>query len=389
MQVSVVIVNYNVRHFLHQCLLSVQAALQGMTGEIIVVDNASSDDSHDMMQQYFPEVKWIGNSENVGFSKANNQGVAIASGKYILILNPDTIISEDTLRKLYAFAEENPQKGGIGVPLYDGTGAFLPESKRNIPTIWVSLLKMLGKSESYYASQVKEQESGIVSILAGAFMWIEKSKYDAVGGFDEDYFMYGEDIDLSYKLLQKGYSNYYLATTPIIHYKGESTLKNNAYLKNFYGAMQIFYSKHFPVNYFYDLFIRLGIRFWQVLNYFRMQPTITQNKLSTPILYIGSENEVFEQLRQKNANSEVFIFAVCETRVISRFDDLDKIKKMISEKGIREVVFDHQNNPYSKIIFYMIQLSALSLTFKIHPAKSDFLIGSDSKKRMGSIIKLR
>jgi GT2 family glycosyltransferase len=130
MQVSIVIVNYNVRHFLHQCLLSVQTALQGMTGEIIVVDNASSDDSHDMMQQYFPEVKWIGNSENVGFSKANNQGVALASGKYILILNPDTIISEDTLRKLYAFAEKNPQQGGIGVPMYDGTGAFLPESKR-------------------------------------------------------------------------------------------------------------------------------------------------------------------------------------------------------------------------------------------------------------------
>jgi len=389
MQISVVIVNYNVSHFLHQCVLSVKAALQGMTGEIIVVDNQSTDDSQSRIQTHFPEVIWIGNHENVGFSKANNQGVALAKGKYILILNPDTIISEDTLLKLYQFAEKNPSKGAIGVPLYDGSGTFLPESKRNIPRIWVSIQKMLGITHAYYATHLSENESGDISILVGAFMWMEKSKYVEVGGFDEDYFMYGEDIDLSYKLLKRGYTNYYLANTQVIHYKGESTLKNTAYLRNFYGAMQIFYRKHFKINFFYDFIIGLGIQFWYFFNYFRLKSTNQNTPLPKHILYVGSENDIYVQLQKYYQDSEVFVFAICSTRAISRFDDLEQIKKMISEKGIQEIVFDHQNNPYSKIIFYMIQLSSHPLTFRIHPSQTDFIIGSDARTTKGSVIQLK
>ncbi len=388
MQVSIIIVNFNVQHFLHQCLSSVEAALKGMSGEIIVVDNASNDGSCEMILKRFPEVITICNKENVGFSKANNQGVARAKGKYILILNPDTVLSEDTLQKLFSFAEKNPKLGAISVPLFDGTGKFLPESKRNIPTPWVSLKKLLGKSKQYYVEHLSESESGKIDILAGAFMWMEKANYQEVGGFDEDYFMYGEDIDLSYKLLKKGFQNYFFAQTHVIHYKGESTQKDTKYLKNFYSAMRIFYIKHFKINVWIDYFMRGAILFWYGVTYLKMKwkkPV----KYSSPgrILYVGSENDVYLMLQKIYKTEQIHLFAVCETRVISRYDDLEKIKTFIKENGIQEIVFDHQNNSFSKIIFYFTHLSSMNLTFKIHPTNAPFIIGSDDRTSKGKVLK--
>jgi GT2 family glycosyltransferase len=215
MDISIVIVNYNVRYFLEQCILSIIDASRKLAVEIIVVDNNSTDDSVSFLQKKYPYINLIANKENVGFSKANNQGVSIAKGEYVLILNPDTVIAEDTLNTIFNFAKTKQNLGILGVKLIDGSGNFLPESKRGIPTPRVSFNKLFRISSrqksKYYAAHIGENESGVVAVLVGAFMFMQKSVYNEVKGFDEDYFMYGEDIDLCYKVLNKGYQNYYLA----------------------------------------------------------------------------------------------------------------------------------------------------------------------------------
>ncbi|HIP26962.1 MAG TPA: glycosyltransferase family 2 protein, partial [Flavobacteriaceae bacterium] len=219
---SIIIVNYNVKYFLKQCLQSVFDACKNISAEVIVVDNNSDDLSCEMVEKFFPKVKLIANKKNTGFSTANNQGVAIAKGKYVLILNPDTVVAEDTFEKILAFAITKNNLGALGVKLIDGTGRFLPESKRGIPTPKTSINKIIGiTNKKYYANHLQENENGKIEILVGAFMFMKRSIYNEVNGFDEDYFMYGEDIDLSYKILKKGYKNYYLTDTKIIHYKGE------------------------------------------------------------------------------------------------------------------------------------------------------------------------
>lgn len=373
-------------------MLSVQDALRGIDSEIIVVDNISPDASCEMVKTNFPDVILIENKENVGFSKANNQGVAIAKGKYVLILNPDTVVAEDTFFKILAFAEKKNNLGILGVKLIDGTGDFLPESKRGIPTPRVSFNKIFGISNAtkgkYYATHLEENESGSVAILVGAFMLTERKKYNEIGGFDEDYFMYGEDIDISYKMIKKGYENYYFSNTQIIHYKGESTAKNVKYLGNFYGAMQIFYRKHFKVNKGYDLAMNLGIKFWYWIKYFQLKKPSHIAEIPKNILYVGSENTIYESLRTYYKDAEIHLFAVCETRVISRFDDLEKLKTISKEKQIDEIIFDNQSNEFSKIIFYMTSLRNNQLNFKIRPKNTDFVIGSNDKNGKGEVIQL-
>ena len=253
LQLSVIILNYNVRYFLELCVLSVQKALETIEGEIIVIDNNSSDDSCTMMKQRFPKVKLIQNKENVGFPKGNNIGVAQAQGEYICILNPDTVVAEDTFTKVLAFAKRQKNIGIVGCKLIDGAGNFLPESKRGVPTPWVAFTKISGlyklfpKSKifgEYYAGHLNENQTGKVAILVGAFMVMKRDLYLEVGGFDEDCFMYSDDIDLSYQILKKGKSNYYFDESAVIHYKGESTIKDETYLKRFQEAMQFFYKKH-------------------------------------------------------------------------------------------------------------------------------------------------
>ncbi|NJM79488.1 MAG: glycosyltransferase family 2 protein [Flavobacterium sp.] len=275
MKLSVIILNYNVRYFLEQCVLSVQKALENIdpnaSGEIIVIDNNSSDDSCQMMKSRFPNVKLIENKSNLGFPKGNNIGVAKAKGEYICILNPDTVVSENTFTKILNFCHTEPVEvlntGIIGCKLIDGTGNFLPESKRGVPTPWVAFTKIFGlykifpKSSwftKYYAQNISENESGKVDILVGAFMMMKRSLYLEVGGFDEECFMYSDDIDLSYMVLQKGYQNYYRADTTVIHYKGESTVRDGTYMKRFREAMQFFYKKHFKKSVVFDFMMKLG-----------------------------------------------------------------------------------------------------------------------------------
>jgi GT2 family glycosyltransferase len=254
-KLSIVIVNYNVRHFLEQCLQSVCKAVSRIDSEIFVVDNNSVDGSMVMVRSKFPQVNCIINTENVGFAKANNQAIRQAKGAYILLLNPDTVVQEDTFEKCIAFMDSHQHAGGMGVKMIDGKGNYLPESKRGLPTPMVAfyklsgLIKLFPKSKRfgrYYMGHLSENRTNEVEILAGAFMLLRKKVLDEVGLLDEEYFMYGEDIDLSYRIVKGGYSNIYFADTQIIHYKGESTKKGSLnYVFIFYQAMQIFAKKHF------------------------------------------------------------------------------------------------------------------------------------------------
>jgi GT2 family glycosyltransferase len=251
-------VNYNVSAFLEQALASAVKAMRGIEGEIYVVDNHSVDDSVAMVKAKFPQVKLIENQDNVGFAKANNQAIRISTGVYVLLLNPDTLVEEDTFSKCIDFMDATPECGGLGVMMVDGQGRFLPESKRGIPYPSSSFYKLFGLSKlfpkskkfgAYHATYIGEDETHEVEVLAGAYMMLRRSVLDEVGLLDEDYFMYGEDIDLSYRILKGGYKNYYFPQTRIIHYKGESTKKGSLnYVYVFYKAMQIFAKKHFSAN---------------------------------------------------------------------------------------------------------------------------------------------
>lgn len=271
-QVSIIIVNYNVQHFLDQCIQSIYKSKHELDVEIIVVDNNSVDASVQMVKDKYPAVKLIENKDNPGFAIANNQAINIAQGKYVLLLNPDTLLSEDTLEKCFNTSETNPKIGALGVKMLDGKGNFLPESKRGFPDFWTAFYKMSGlsnlfrkspKFNRYHLGHLDENSNHEIEVLSGAFMFILKDVLDQVGLLDEQFFMYGEDIDLSYRILKGGYKNYYLADTSIIHFKGESTRKTSvSYTKHFYNAMAIFNSKHFSgQSFIMSKFVNIAIFF--------------------------------------------------------------------------------------------------------------------------------
>ncbi|MEY4875024.1 MAG: hypothetical protein RL708_173 [Bacteroidota bacterium] len=257
-QLSIIIVNYNVKYFLEECLQSVRRAIKNIDAEIFVVDNNSVDGSVEWLKEKFTDVTLIANTENVGFSKANNQAIKIAKGEFILLLNPDTVVQEDTFEKCIQFMQHHANAGALGVKMVDGTGKFLPESKRGFPSPSAAIFKMSGLSKlfshskkfnQYHAGHLAIDTTNEVEVLAGAFMFIRKTTLDKAGLLDETFFMYGEDIDLSWRIIEAGYKNYYFPETQIIHYKGESTKKATFnYVKHFYQAMIIFAKKHYSKN---------------------------------------------------------------------------------------------------------------------------------------------
>ncbi|NOT50396.1 MAG: glycosyltransferase [Chitinophagaceae bacterium] len=271
MTLSVVIVNYNVKHFLEQCLYSVQKAIKGMEAEVIVVDNNSSDNSIEYLVPLFPSVKFIVNKENLGFAKGCNRGLAEAKGKFILFLNPDTLVPEDCFQQCTCFFASHPDTGAVGIKMLDGRGRFLKESKRAFPSPATSLYKLFGLSKlfprsktfaKYHLGHLNEKEDHEVDVLAGAFMMIKKEVLDKTGGFDEVFFMYGEDIDLSYRIQKAGYKNYYFSGSSVIHFKGESTRKGSMnYVRMFYKAMSIFVRKHYKGNRagLFNFLLQIGI----------------------------------------------------------------------------------------------------------------------------------
>jgi GT2 family glycosyltransferase len=282
MRLSVIIVNYNVKYFLEVCLHSVLRAATGMDAEIIVVDNNSQDGSCEMVRQKFPFVIIIENKDNKGFSKANNQGVSVSKGEYILFLNPDTVMPEDLLVKLLDHMDKHPEAGAIGPRLIDGKGQFAPDSKKSFPTLSVALFKTIGINKlfphspyfnKYYAVHIGERQLSPVDVLSGCCMMVRKTVIDQVGGaFDEDYFMYTEDVDLSYRIQKAGYQNIYYPDATLVHYKGESTRKATiSYVRIFNEALATFVKKHYSKNSarLFILFINIGIFLKAILGVLR------------------------------------------------------------------------------------------------------------------------
>ena len=278
--IGIVIVSYNVKHFLSQCLHSIfQSNAEHFTYDVWVVDNNSVDGSVEMLDLQYPQVHIIINHQNVGFARANNQALEQIKADYILILNPDTILEEKTLAECLNFMEQTPQCGALGVRMIDGSGTFLPESKRALPTVWNSFFKLsyladiFPKSKAfnaYYLGHLSEWETHKVEVLCGAFMFVRGTTLDETGFFDDDFFMYGEDIDLSYRILQRGWEIYYSPISTIVHFKGESTKKSSLqYHKHFYGAMQIYVEKHYSKSEanIFGKFIQLGIVLRGILSY--------------------------------------------------------------------------------------------------------------------------
>ncbi len=363
MKLSVVILNYNVQHFLQICLESVEAAITNLDAEIIVVDNQSSDESCNMVKQNFHDVILIENSENLGFAKGNNIGVSKAKGDYVCILNPDTVVAEDTFTKTIKFAEQQNDLGIVGCRLIDGKGNFLPESKRNVPKVGVAFQKMIGNATKYYANHVSELQSGKVDVLVGAFMLLKRNVYNKVAGFDEDYFMYGEDIDLSYKVLKAGFNNYYFGETSIIHYKGESTLKDKTYAKRFYGAMKLFYKKHFKKNIIFDALVWTGINLAYTI---RKNPKEIKTNPETYVFVSDSDNKKLKAILNK------------EIEVRAEIDGV---------KDGSEIIFNTNHVSFKEMIDIMsaseIQKRA---TFKILSKNGTFVLGSNDSKNRGEVI---
>ena len=262
MKLSIVIVSYNVRSYLEQCLQSVQKALEGIEGEVFVVDNHSDDDSVETIRNHYPWVTLIENHENLGFAKANNQAIRQSQAEYVLLLNPDTVVAEDTLRGVLTFMDEHPKAGGAGVMMCYEDGSRAPESRRALPTPWVAALKMLGFTKRYYMSHLPWDQPCRIEVVSGAFCLLRHEALKTVGLLDEDFFMYGEDIDLSFRLLKGGWENWYLPYS-IIHYKGRSTQKSDyRYVHVFYQAMLIFFQKHYShLSLVYTVPVKMAIYF--------------------------------------------------------------------------------------------------------------------------------
>jgi GT2 family glycosyltransferase len=383
MQLSVIILNYNVRYFLELCILSVQKAIEGLEAEIIVVDNNSADDSCAMLKQRFPGIRLIENNENLGFPKGNNIGVAQAQGEYICILNPDTVVAEDTFEKVLAFAKQQTDLGIVGCKLIDGTGNFLPESKRGIPTPWVAFTKIFGLYKTfagssffnkYYAQHLTENQTGKAAILVGAFMVMKRSLYNELGGFDENCFMYSDDIDLSYMALKKGKSNYYFHETTVIHYKGESTVKDGIYMKRFQEAMGFFYKKHFKSSVFFELFMKIGIVFFSFVKMFQGK---TGPKPNPGQYLLISDNEALREKIEARLQKNTERAAPENGKIV--------FSQTFSKAAATEVILDTNCLSFKEAISFF-ETHKNTFTFKLLPVQSNFIIGSNSSNDRGEVI---
>ncbi len=363
MKLSVVILNYNVRYFLELCLQSVQAALKDIPSEIIVIDNNSMDNSCAMVKAKFPEITLIENQKNVGFSKANNQAAKVAKGEYVCILNPDVVVAENTFQNLLQFSKEKSKHLGIvGCRLIDGSGRFLPESKRNFPTVSVAFKKLIGKIKFYYANQVDEFTNAEVEVLPGALMFLKRTLYMYLKGFDESFFMYGEDIDLSYRAKQLGYKNYYLGTSTVIHFKGESTKKNRTQSKRFYHAMKLFYRKHFKLNFFIGVLV---------------------NTVTSLAPYIPKFNS-----SAKRYNKKITFLKPCPNPQWLKKNNLTAINSIeeLPKKTYYDIIFDLNSIDFQSAIKQVGSTKNRFITYKFFPKNCNYFVGSDFSMCRGEVV---
>lgn len=384
MKLSVIIVSYNVKYFLEQCLHSVERSIADYPCEIIVVDNNSSDNSEEYLTPRFPNVKFIWNKENRGFACANNQAIRISKGEYVLLLNPDTIIGENTIGEYIRFMDRTPDAGGAGAYMLRTDGTFAPESRRGLPTPFVAFCKMTGLTNlfpksrifgRYYMRYLDENKTNRIEIISGAFMFLRRKTLDHAGLLDENFFMYGEDIDLSYRILKSGYNNYFLPSR-ILHYKGESTVKSSyRYVYTFYQAMQIFFNKHYA---HYSLLVSLPISLaiWTramlayVGNKFCHSNAIEQ-KPAMNMLVIGCKEcieDVKEILKREHPKGYHQFVEATEATLPQGHLTVKEIAKFDT------VVYDSNNYSYKTILSLLEETPKNTLKIATYSTKSGLLI---------------
>ena len=400
MLLSVIIVNYKVRYFLEQCLYSVANALTTMDAEIIVVDNNSNDGCVNYLQPKFPKVVFIENKLNTGYAKANNQALEQALGDYILFLNPDTLLPADCLEKCVRFLQSKTEVGALGIHMIDGLGNFLKESKRGFPSPITAFFKLCGfaklfpKSKifaRYYLGHLNENENHEVDVLAGAFMLVRKKTLDQTGSFDESFFMYGEDIDLSYRIQKMGWKNYYFSESTIIHFKGESTKKGSLnYIRLFYGAMVLFAKKHYQTKAgnVFILLIQLAIAIRALLSLIFQPITKLLNAVfnasafekNSPDFYLlgsapslASAKEIIDNYETKI--NTVKVFAMDDKTELTNFEP----------KSILVFCTDDCNFTLKKTIELMTTFSR-KYRYQFHHKDSGSIINSYSKNNSGEVL---
>ena len=370
MKLSVVIVNYNVSHYLLQCVDSLSHALRGTDSEVIVVDNHSRDNSVTLLRQYHPEVRIVENLHNLGFAKANNIAIRQSRGEYVLLLNPDTIVSESVVKGVISFLDSHPEAGSAGVRMLNADGTVAPESRRGVPTPMTAFYKLSGlcgmfpnsrRFGRYYLGHLPWDSPQQIEVVSGAFCMLRTSVLKKVGLLDEDYFMYGEDIDLSYRILKSGATNWYVPET-ILHYKGESTHKSSfRYVHVFYQAMHIFFRKHFShLGLFISIPIKTAIivkassalllmlteRMRMSLGFARRNNGLTAG----PMLFVGSDSMVATCREISNKHGLEATLCICSSlnEVSSYVDRLsDETGKALS------VVFDPEKFDYGSMLSFV------------------------------------
>ena len=399
MKLSVVIVNYNVKYFLEQCLHSLEQAAMGIDHEVIVIDNASTDGSTEYITARFPKVKWMACRENNGFSKGNNIAIAHAKGEYILMLNPDTIVTKEAIEGCIAFMDNNADAGACGVYMLRTDGTFAPESRRALPTPFVAFCKMSGLSNlfpksrtfgRYYMQYLDKEETNPIEIISGAYMMLRHKTIKKTGALDEDFFMYGEDIDLSYRILKSGYRNYYMPLR-ILHYKGESTNKSSyRYVHTFYRAMQLFFKKHYS-HYSLIVSLPINIAIWTraLLAYVGNQfvhRKVTQETPSINCIVLGSKQAIEEAgsiLQEKLKNGRhTFIEAGEETM------PLGHTTGNIDLEGYNTVVYDTEAYTYDTIL-KLLNSSTRKLRLGTYSTKTKKLITEELVLDYGNSVSKR
>ena len=375
MKISVVIVNYNVKYYVGQCIDSVRRALQGIDSEIIVVDNHSRDGSVDYLSK-IEGVRIIESGHNLGFSKANNIAIRQSTAEYVLMLNPDTIVAEDAIRMIIDFADSHPQAGGIGVRMHNDWGTTARESRRGLPSPMTSFYKIIGLSKRlpqhrkygrYYMGWLPWDSPSRIEVVSGACFLVRRKALDEVGLMDEDYFMYGEDIDLSYRLLKGGWENWFVPAD-IIHYKGESTQKTSFnYVHVFYNAMLIFMRKHYShLSWLIIWPLQIAVYFIALLAlmatlFDRMKKSLGfggRYKREFPVLYLEGSDTMKEKCR-----------AIAMRKGLSVIDSLDDCKQNIVVR-----VFDPSEMSYADIIKHMSESANNRVRLGLYHNDKDIII---------------
>ncbi len=404
MQLSVIIVNYNVKYFLEQCLCSVLKACEGVNAEIFVVDNNSSDGSRAWLEPRFPSVKFKWNPRNDGFGKASNSVLPEATGQHILFLNPDTLVPEDCFHKCLLFFDAHPGCGALGVRMIDGSGRFLRESKRSLPSAKFSFFKMSGLARlfpssklfaGYYAGHLAADKNNKTAVLAGAFMMLHKKALAATGGFDEAFFMYGEDVDLSYRVQGAGFENWYFSGTSIIHFKGESTQKlSPEYAVNFYGAMGYFVKKHYQEKKGQLFFLNTAIQSVRLFGELKRALQKTPSpfaKYNQPLnTAVAASQEVFDRLLHL-IKHPTHPLVICGRIAVSPNDagfcigNVNNLAALLKKNKIRQIIFCQGDQSLKEIIREMESVPA-GVRMLFHGDGTDSMVGSNNSNARGIFI---